>query len=110
MRRPLVRTNIRPKISTMPRQQSEAAAFLDIYKLTVEKKRLQQELEAIEDRRERIAQRLEVLEQQIGGLEKNVQQLRDDQGQETEKKPNASSPRAVPSEQSGSFEMFTLDY
>lgn len=67
---------IRPKISTMPRRKSEAAAFLNIYKLVIEKKRLQEELNNIEDRREQIQQRTAILDQQIAMLEGNVQQIR----------------------------------
>jgi chromosome segregation ATPase len=75
-RRNLAKGNIRPKISTMPRQRSEAAAFLDIYKLVIEKKRLQEELENIDARREQILQRLVVLDQQVSDLEGNVQKMR----------------------------------
>jgi hypothetical protein len=67
---------IRPKVSTMPRPQSEAAAFLDIYKLVIEKKRLQQELQTIDQRRDQILNRLAVLENQVTALEKNAQQIR----------------------------------
>ncbi|NJR40020.1 MAG: hypothetical protein HC781_15855 [Leptolyngbyaceae cyanobacterium CSU_1_4] len=68
---------IRPKISTMPRQQTEAAAYLDIYKLVIEKKRLRQELEGMDDRRQQICDRLAILEQQITALEKTAHQVRD---------------------------------
>ena len=77
MRRNLSRGRIQPKISTMPRQQSEAAAFLDIYKLVIEKKRLQQELHSIDERRHQILDRLSVLEQHVTILEDTVHQLRD---------------------------------
>lgn len=68
---------VRPKISTMPRQQTEAAAYLDIYKLVIEKKRLRQELEGMDDRRQQISDRLIILEQQIVALEKTAHQVRD---------------------------------
>jgi len=68
---------IRPKISTMPRQQTEAAAYLDIYKLVIEKKRLRQELEGMDDRRQQICDRLIILEQHITSLEKTAHQVRD---------------------------------
>jgi phage shock protein A len=70
------RGQIRPKISTMPRQASEAAAFLDVYKLVIEKKRLQQELESIEQRRQQIVDRLSLLETQVAALEETAHQLR----------------------------------
>lgn len=69
---------IRPKISTMPRQKTEAAALLDLYKLAIEKKRLQQELHSMEARREQIQQRLLVLDRQVAGLEVSIEHLRQD--------------------------------
>ncbi|WP_448560651.1 hypothetical protein [Trichothermofontia sp.] len=68
---------IRPRISTMPRQPSEAAFQLDLYKLTVEKKRLEQELKKIEQRRHQIQQRLSLLDKQIASTEDRVQRLRE---------------------------------
>lgn len=68
--------HIRPKISTMPRQQSESAAFLDIYKLVIEKKRLQQEVQGMDQRRQHIIDRLTVLEVQITELENVAHHLR----------------------------------
>lgn len=76
MRRLSNRISNRPKISTMPRPQTEAAAFLDIYKLVVEKKRLQAELESMDERRQQIGDRLAVLETQITHMESAVQHLR----------------------------------
>ncbi len=69
---------ILPKISTMPRQQTEAAAVLDLYKLAIEKNRLQQELQDIEQRRLQIISRLTVLESQVGSLETKAHQMRDE--------------------------------
>lgn len=77
MRRNLAKGRIQPKISTMPRQQSEAAAFLDIYKLVIEKKRLQQELESMDQRRQQILTRLEALNSQVATLENSAHQMRD---------------------------------
>jgi chaperonin cofactor prefoldin len=67
---------IRPKISTMPRQKTEAAAYLNIYKLTIEKKRLQQELDSLEERRQHLQKRLALITSQVTELEKNAQDLR----------------------------------
>lgn len=80
MRRSFARGSIRPKISTMPRQASEAAAFLDIYKLVVEKKRLQQELQAMDERRKHVCDRLVVLEQHIAEMEGTIQHMRTVEG------------------------------
>lgn len=60
----------------MPRQHNEATAYLDIYKLVVEKKRLREELRKLDQRRQEIQQRLGQLELQIDDQEKDVQQLR----------------------------------
>lgn len=68
---------IRPKVSTMPRLKTEAAAYLDIYKLVTERKRLEQELESLDQRRDRIIKRLEVLDQQTAILEETAHQIRD---------------------------------
>ncbi len=70
-------TDIRPKISSMPRQKTEAAAYLNLYKLSVEKKRLHYELDTIEQRRERIQKRLAFLESQVAELEKPPQLTQD---------------------------------
>ena len=77
MRPHLSQSQIRPKISTMPRQKTEAAAYLDIYKLVIEKTRLQQELATLEERRDRIQTRLDVLDVEIAALEQSAHQLRD---------------------------------
>ncbi len=70
------RGQIRPKISTLPRQQTEATAFLDIYKLVIEKKRLEQELQGMEQRRQQIVDRLSLLETQVSTLENKAHQFR----------------------------------
>ncbi|MGB3201319.1 MAG: hypothetical protein WBA99_10470 [Nodosilinea sp.] len=65
-----------PKVSTMPRQQTEAAQYLDMYKLTVEKKRLQQELEYIDERRQRLCDRLDEINRETEGLDAQATILR----------------------------------
>lgn len=67
---------IRPKISTMPRPQSEASLQLDIYKLVMEKQRIQAELRLIEQREKQLIQRLSVVENTIADTEKKVQDFR----------------------------------
>lgn len=56
-RRPL-RGVIRPKASNIPRRKTAATAYLEAYKLAVEKERLQRELATLEDRKQQILQRL----------------------------------------------------
>jgi cell division septum initiation protein DivIVA len=96
---------IRPKISTMPRQQTEAAAYLDIYKLVIEKKRLRQELEGMDDRRQQICDRLAVLEQQIVALEQTAHQAR-----EAELPPGAITSAKTQGSAIEGFDTLSLDY
>ncbi|MDX2244018.1 MAG: hypothetical protein NW224_25355 [Leptolyngbyaceae cyanobacterium bins.302] len=98
---------IRPQISTMPRPQTEAAAYLNIYKLVTERKRLEQELELLNQRRDRISQRLEVLQQQTSALEDSVHQIRD-QAYRPVLKPEAVSTSTATSE--SQFDTFYLEY
>lgn len=105
---------IRPKISTMPRQQSEATVYLEVYKLVVERKRLQEELQKIEVRSQQIQQRLGQLDRQIGDLETNLQQMRAGEAETT------ASPAApvhdnrfttsTANSQPETFEMMFLEY
>jgi hypothetical protein len=107
MRRNIARIGIRPKISTMPRQQTEAAVLLDLYKLMVEKKRLQQELQSIDERRQQICDRMAILEQRTGELEQTSQQMR------SAEKPTPqliTPPRPKTAPPSGNFDTLFLDY
>jgi uncharacterized protein YjiS (DUF1127 family) len=102
---------IRPKISTMPRQQTEAAAYLDIYKLVIEKKRLRQELEGMDDRRQQICDRLAVLEQQIMALEKTAHAVRAAEGQPNGLDQAQGNQVAAPETmRSDGFDTLSLDY
>jgi hypothetical protein len=104
---------IRPKISTMPRQQTEAAAYLDIYKLVIEKKRLRQELEGMDDRRQQICDRLVVLEQHITALEKTAHEVRDAEASSltSPAKPANAVPSAPPTpKKTSGFDTLSLDY
>lgn len=105
MRRLSTRISNRPKISTMPRPQTEAAALLDIYKLVVEKKRLQAELASMDERRHQIGDRLMSLESQITQMETVVQHLRH------LPIPTSPLPSTMPSVQScHTFDMLFEDY
>lgn len=97
---------IRPKISTMPRQASEAAAFLDVYKLVVEKKRLQQELQHLDARRQQICDRLTVLDAQVAALESSVQQMRSSDHAQTP----ASLGQPLHHPMPDNFDMLFLEY
>ena len=95
------RPNLRPKISSLPSQQSELANSLNLYKLAIEKKRIQQELYSVEQRRQQLLQRLSVLESQMSQLIGSVQQQQ-----------QASQPTNPHSQNSPSdnFDAFLLEY
>lgn len=99
----------RPKISTMPRPKTEASAYLDIYKLVNEQKRLQEDLAALEQRRDRILTRLALLDQQIGSLEADVQQMR---SSDCAASRSAHLPSQAPpvTQSSDDFQTFLLEY
>lgn len=63
---------ISAKISTMPRLKSEATTHLELYKLQIERQRLQQEMETLEQRRQQILDRLSVLDMQVAQLDKQL--------------------------------------
>jgi uncharacterized protein YaaN involved in tellurite resistance len=102
------RGRILPKISTMPRRASEASSYLDLYKLVIEKDRLQQELETIEHRKVQIHERLETLTQQIDGLKAKAEEL----GQSTTPASLRDSSSAQESSQAngGDYKTVYLDY
>jgi predicted nucleic acid-binding Zn-ribbon protein len=94
---------IRPKISTMPRQKTEAAAYLEIYKLVNERTRLQKELGSLGERRDRIEKRLEVLNSEVAKLEVSAHELRNVTPLETA----IAQPKAVKVED---FNTFLFEY
>lgn len=99
------------KISTMPRRQSEAACYLDIYRLMVEKKRLQQELAGLEKRGDRIKGRLKALEQQISHLNHRAAELQSPNlGSEPSSVVYPPSGLANPDDSARVYKTVTLDY
>jgi hypothetical protein len=74
-------SKIFPKVSTLPRQRTEAAHYLDMYKLTVEKKRIQQELDNIEQRRQRLQRRLLEIDQHLDSLSHEAETIRQQEDQ-----------------------------
>ena len=99
---------ILPKISTMPRQKTEATLYRSLYQLAVEKKRLQEELESLGQRLETVTQRLGQVENQIQGLETDVKQIAQPKPPETKttQPPTSTQTKSKP----GSVSTFTLDY
>jgi small-conductance mechanosensitive channel len=101
-------SRIPPKISTLPRQNSEATQYLDIYKLTIEKKRLQSQLVDLDQRRQRIQARLAELNARTTELEQGAKQLRQADGAAT---PSSMVFPPVHETPSGDhFDSITLDY
>ncbi len=70
------RGNIRPKITTMPRNKCEAYSQLELYKLVTEQQRIKQELQFIEQRTAMLKQRLSNLKTQIAETEATINNLR----------------------------------
>jgi len=60
--------SIHPKISSMPRKHSKALTHLEIYKMSVEKQRLEQELQNLKNREKQISQRLTEIEKHTEAL------------------------------------------
>ncbi|MGK7889437.1 MAG: hypothetical protein AB4042_08885 [Leptolyngbyaceae cyanobacterium] len=104
------RGQIRPKFSSMPRQRSEAAAFLDSYKLTVEKKRLQQELDSLNQRRDQIMQRLATIDQQVERLGDRAEQYRVDYANSHQQSASPTVQPPAASTDSESFKTLFVDY
>ncbi|MDX2270905.1 MAG: gas vesicle protein GvpV [Cyanobacteriota bacterium] len=57
------RSRPRPKLRAIPKRRTEAAIYAELQQLTIEKQRLLQELEFIEERRGQIAERLGEIQQ-----------------------------------------------
>lgn len=76
MRKVRNRSIIRPKVSTMPRNKSEASSQLELYQMVTEKERIQQELYRIKERSALLKQRLVTLNKQIEETEKTVHKIR----------------------------------
>jgi len=87
-----------PKISSMPRKQSEATTHLEIYKLSVEKHRLEQELNNIQSREQQILKRLEEIEKQSNALMSKLNRVQTstqaDSPKKEKEKPSSISPKS----------------
>ena len=81
---------IRPQISSMPRDRSEAAEQLELYRLVAKRQRIQSELKLIEKRAEILKQQLDILGGKIGDTEKRIQDIRQSDSAPTSTTPNTS--------------------
>lgn len=110
MHRSPKRGKIPQKLSSMPRQRSEATTYLTVYKNVVEKERLQKELQNLERRCNQIRERLAILnqltskelKQQVEPNHVNTNKLNN---QQSEKPPTKKS-----AEQPSKFKTITLGY
>ncbi|MEB3882996.1 sugar ABC transporter ATP-binding protein [Lyngbya sp. CCY1209] len=105
---------IQPKLSAIPRRKSEDGIYRSLYQLSVEKKRLQQELSDLQDRSEVIQQRLSAIEGQLGKLEADVKQLGDPSATQSavhppQNKTSENRPE-TPSKSDADMNTFMVDY
>ena len=110
MKRPISRRSIPPKISTIPRQQSEASDYLNLYQLAVEKQRLCQELQTIEQRTHQIHNRLAVIHHHMDRLKKNTPALSPEPSASSNPSLPGLNPTRTQSAQVESYDVLTLDY
>ena len=109
-------SKIHPKVSTLPRQRTEAAHYLDLYKLTVEKKRIQQELENLEQRRARLYARLAEIDQATDRLSGLAGTIRIQDSQNSGDNSARSAPTSNvftpdrPAQSRGDFSTVLLEY
>jgi peptidoglycan hydrolase CwlO-like protein len=96
---------IRAKVSTMPRNQSDASSQLELYKMVTEKQRIQRELCYIKERTNVLQQRLDILNSQIEDTEKTIKKLRQPQPSATQ---NIVSPNTFV--ESNNYQTFEIEY
>ncbi len=108
------RRTIRPTISTIPRNQSEAAKQLELYKMVTKRQRIQQELQFMEQRLQVLKQQMSSLDSQIESTEKTIQDLRQSPPTSSESStPQTSLPRPTAPHKdvkSSHFQTFYLEY
>jgi hypothetical protein len=102
-RRPIITP---PRISTMPRAQTEARMHLERYQMAIEKSRLEKELEMLEFRQIQIHARLTQLKQDAAAT---AQLQQDAAAQETKINPIAKK-HPVKTFNSESYQTFLLDF
>ncbi|MDJ0517293.1 MAG: hypothetical protein QNJ74_13935 [Trichodesmium sp. MO_231.B1] len=114
MHRSAKRGKIPPKLSSMPRQRSEATTYLTVYKNVVEKERLQKELQNLERRCNQIKERLAVLDEETNKELKNqsrqpIKSQKPSMNKLTSKKLEKSQTR-TPEPPKSKFKTITLGY
>ncbi|MEN9231296.1 MAG: hypothetical protein Q6L68_10345 [Thermostichus sp. DG02_5_bins_236] len=66
------RSRPRPKLRSIPRRKTESALYAEMQQLTVEKQRLNQELESIQERQGQIHTRLQEIDQAMQKLKQDA--------------------------------------
>jgi cell division septum initiation protein DivIVA len=99
----------------MPRQKSQATAYLDIYKLQLEKKRLQHRVLELEQQTQQIYLRLKEIDSQIVSIQASADSLERSEAASPRWSPTglrpSSQPSAIPSQRaSNTFKTFVVDY
>lgn len=110
-RRPIVTP---PRISTMPRAQTESRLHLERYQIAIEKSRLEKELETLEFRQVEIKKRLIQLADQASitaALQENVaKEHAAKQNTSTSSQGSIASPLPQKTFNSESYQTFILDF
>lgn len=70
------RSPIPPKLHTIPRENSEAAEQLELYKKVTKRQRILQELHSMEQRTQLLKQQLSIIDSQIEEAEQTIKTLR----------------------------------
>jgi phage shock protein A len=94
----------------MPRKQSEADQQLELYKLIIEKQRIQEKLEIMERQIQQLKSRLTFVTDQIETTEQSIQNLRTVNPPSLAKKPDSPKTVAHSSNNSSNFQAFYLEY
>ncbi len=102
-RRPIITP---PRISTMPRPQTEARMHLERYQMAIEKSRLDKELEMLEFRQLQIRARLEQLAEQAA----TIAQLQQDASTPPPSALPIHKKHPVKTFNSESYQTFLLDF
>ncbi|MEN9220916.1 MAG: hypothetical protein Q6M04_00605 [Thermostichus sp. BF3_bins_97] len=100
------RSRPRPKLRSIPRRKTESALYAEMQQLTVEKQRLNQELESIQERQGQIHTRLQEIDQAMLQLKQDAETF-------TAEAPEESAPTAEPGRskpQASRFPPMTFDY
>ncbi|MEY3401345.1 MAG: gas vesicle protein [Cyanobacteriota bacterium] len=96
---------IRAKVSTMPRNQSDASSQLELYKMVTEKQRIQRELCYIKERTTVLQQRLDILNGQIEDTERTIKKFRQPQPSATQNIVSANT-----FVESNNYQTFEIEY